>query len=109
VSYFETAQRGITIALWRSLSGQNKEKKMGIGLKLISSEHGFDDFDVTNMPQVHRACVGHGIKKGDLFNVYCDNGVKLGATWRGDVEGSLVNFAATHSGYRQLCGAAETA
>lgn len=72
-----------------------------INVKLVSQEHGFDDYDVTNLPGVRRACIGHGIKNGDVFNVYCDNGVKLGATWRGEVNQSLVHFAATHAQYRE--------
>lgn len=75
-----------------------------IEVKFISSEHGFRDYDVSNLPYVHRACVGHGIKKGDIFNVYCSNGVKLGASWCGEITNSLVNFAATNTQYQQLCG-----
>lgn len=75
-----------------------------IKVKLVSSAHGFKDFDVTNLPNVHRACVGHGIKRGDIFNVYCSNGVKLGAAWCGEVIQSLTNFAASNSVYRQMCG-----
>lgn len=78
-----------------------------IKVTLVSAEHGFKDFDVANLPNVHRACVGQGIKKGDIFNVYCSNGVKLGATWRGGIVQSLVNFAETHALYRQLCGTGE--
>jgi hypothetical protein len=74
-----------------------------IKVKLVSSEHGFKDFVVTNLPNVQRVCVGHGIKKGDIFNVYCSNCVKLGAVWRGEVIQSLTNFALTHSLYRQMC------
>lgn len=77
------------------------------GVKLVSSEHGFKDFEVTNLPNVHRACIGHGIKKGDIFNVYCSNCVKLGAIWCGDVVQSLTNFAATNTMYQQLCGEAD--
>ena len=79
----------------------------GIKVELVSSEHGFKDFDVANLPNVHRACVSHGIKKGDIFNVYCSNGVKLGATWCGGIVQSLANFAETHALYRQLCGAGD--
>lgn len=75
-----------------------------IKVTLVSSEHGFKDFDVANLPNVHRACVAHGIKKGDIFNVYCSNCVKLGASWCGDITSSLVNFAATNDQYQQLCG-----
>ena len=51
---------------------------MSIRTRLISSEHGFDDYDVAGLPKVHRVCIGHGIKKDDIFNVFCDDGVKLG-------------------------------
>jgi hypothetical protein len=52
--------------------------KKTIEANLVSSEHGFDDFEVCNLPHVHRACVGQGIKNGDIFNVYCGDSTKLG-------------------------------
>lgn len=81
---------------------------MPITTHLLSPEHGFDDFDVLGLPKVHRVCVGHGIKKGDIFNVYCDDGSKLGATWRGTLERSLLSFAIAHAGYRGLVEAIPT-
>lgn len=66
----------------------------GLKVTLSSAEHGFDDFDVTGHETVYRACVGHGIKKGDVFNVYGPPGTKSGAVWRGSVEVSLRNFPA---------------
>lgn len=38
---------------------------------LSSSEHGFDDYDVSGIECVYRITVGRGIKRGDLCNVYC--------------------------------------
>ncbi len=67
----------------------------GIKTVIVSSEHGFDDIDITGVPQVHRVCVPHGIKHGDTFNVYCEGGVKQGAIWRGSVERSLSEFSAS--------------
>ncbi len=75
---------------------------MRITTSLISAENGFDDFDVLGLPKVHRVCVGHGIKKGDIFNVYCEDGSKLGAVWRGTLNRSLTSFALAHAGYRGL-------
>ncbi|TXT25427.1 MAG: Uncharacterized protein FD131_4628 [Rhodocyclaceae bacterium] len=75
---------------------------MPITTRLLSSEHGFDDFDVLGLDKVHRVCVGHGIKKGDIFNVYCDDSSKLGATWRGTLASSLLSFSIAHAGYRGL-------
>ena len=76
---------------------------MTITTSLVSSEHGFDDFDVQGLPMIHRACVGHGIKKGDIFNVYCGGGgIKLGGTWQGTLERSLSAFATSHPGYLEL-------
>lgn len=75
---------------------------MIITTSLASAEHGFDDFDVEGLPKVHRACVGHGIRNGEAFNVYCADGVKLGATWRGSVEDSLRKFAEENPRYRDL-------
>lgn len=73
-----------------------------IKVTLVSSEHGFKDFAVVNLPNVHRVCVGHSIKKGDIFNVYCSDCVKLGAVWCGDVVQSLAKFAETNTLYRQF-------
>ena len=81
---------------------------MQITTRLISSEHGFDDFDVLGLAKVHRVCIGHGIKNGDIFNVYCDDGCKLGATWRGTLERSLLSFSIAHVGYRGLVEAIPT-
>lgn len=74
-----------------------------IKVTLVSSEHGFKDFAVTNLANVHRACVPHNIRKDDIFNVYCSDCVKLGAVWCGDVVRSLAKFAETNTLYRQLC------
>lgn len=75
---------------------------MILATTLVSSENGFDDFDVEGLPKVHRACVGHGIGKGAIFNVYCADGVKLGATWLGSLEDSLHTFVKSHQRYRDL-------
>ncbi|KKI36160.1 hypothetical protein VI03_25695 [Burkholderia vietnamiensis] len=61
---------------------------------LVSSEHGFDDYDVEGIPTVHRVTVGHGIRKGDHFNVYCDEGRKIGGVWQGTLEQSLRHVTA---------------
>ena len=63
---------------------------------LVSSEHGFDDYEVSGIECVHRITVGRGIKRGDLCNVYCADSVKLGAPWQGNVEATLSRFLATH-------------
>ena len=65
---------------------------IGIELNLVSSAHGFHDFDVTGHPDVHRVCIGFGIKKGDVFNVYGPGSSKRGAFWMESVEKSLANF-----------------
>ncbi|WP_155629650.1 hypothetical protein [Burkholderia territorii] len=61
---------------------------------LVSSEHGFDDYDVEGIPTVHRVTIGHGIRKGDDFNVYCDEGRKIGGIWQGTLDQSLRHVAA---------------
>jgi hypothetical protein len=61
---------------------------------LVSSEHGFDDYDVEGIPTVHRVAIGHGIRKGNIFNVYCDEGRKIGSEWQGTLEKSLEHLAA---------------
>jgi hypothetical protein len=73
--------------------------KTMIEVSIVSSEHGFNDFEVRNLPRVHRVSVGHGIKTGDIFNVFCHDGVKLGGVWCGEVVKSLTNFAETHTAY----------
>ncbi|WP_406624568.1 hypothetical protein [Acidovorax sp. SDU_ACID1] len=59
-----------------------------ITLKQVCSDHGFDDYDVAGHPEIYRVCVGHGLKHGDVFNVYGPAG-KRGATWCGNLEASL--------------------
>lgn len=73
-----------------------------IEVSIVSSEHGFNDFEVLNLPNVHRTCVGHGIKNGDIFNVYCFDNVKLGGVWCGEVVKSLTNFAETNEAYLEF-------
>lgn len=63
-----------------------------IQITLVTAEHGYDDFDIDGVQRVNRACVPHGIKRGDIFNVYCDDSVKLGATWKGSLERSLADI-----------------
>ena len=75
---------------------------LSITTHLTSADNGFDDLDVEGLPKVHRACVGHGIRTGDIFNVYCADGVKLGAEWHGSVEDSLRRFAVRNERYRAL-------
>lgn len=62
-----------------------------ITLTQICSDHGFDDYDVAGHPEIYRVCVGHGLKHGDLFNMYGPAG-KRGATWYGNLEASLARF-----------------
>lgn len=71
-------------------------------LTLVSHERGVKDYDVADMPKVHRICVGDSIKKGDICNVYCDDCVKLGAAWQGDVQKTLAHFAKNNSRYQEL-------
>lgn len=78
-----------------------------IAATLVSSEHGYHDYDVQGLPKVHRACVGHNLKKGDIFNVYCEDGVKIGATWSVNLEQSLSQFAATNPSYQILVSQAK--
>lgn len=79
-----------------------------IKVTLISSEHGFQDYDVQGLPKVHRACIGRNTNNGDIFNVYCDGGVKFGATWSSSLDKSLALFASSHVGYQALMAQATT-
>ncbi|MBN3760875.1 hypothetical protein [Burkholderia sp. Ac-20365] len=65
-------------------------------------EHGFDDYDVAGIPKVTRATVGLNIKKGETFNIYCEDGVKLGGVWKGSLEASLAHFVETSADLRAL-------
>lgn len=80
----------------------NTHQQSPLNLTLVSSENGFDDYNVEGLPGVHRVCIGRGIGTGDLFNVYCDGGRKLGGVWQGALEKSLGHFAVSHAPYRTL-------
>ena len=56
---------------------------------LTESANGFDDYDVKGHPVVHRVCPAHDIKTGDIFNAYCEDGIKIGVAWRGGILASL--------------------
>jgi len=71
------------------LDGHSAGVNTNIRLRRVSSEHGFDDFNVSGHPLVHRVTVGHGIRKGEPFNVYCADSRKVGGTWAGNLESSL--------------------
>lgn len=64
-------------------------KTRGVTLRLVSSEHGFDDFNVIGAPSVGRICLPYDIKPGDNFNVYCDNDRKVGDIWQGTYSGAV--------------------
>jgi len=59
---------------------------------LVSSENGFRDYDIKGHPVVHRITVGHGISKGDTFNVYCTGSGKVGGVWQGGLDKSLITL-----------------
>ena len=59
---------------------------------LVSSANGFRDYDITGHPVVHRITVGHGIRKGENYNVYCNDGRKIGGVWQGGLEKSLITL-----------------
>lgn len=61
----------------------------------VNSEHGYDDYDVIGHPVVHRITVGHGIKKGDIFNVYCADSRKVGGQWTGSLVPSFASVLQT--------------
>ena len=33
---------------------------------LVTAQHGVDDYDITGHPVVHWACIGYGIKPGEM-------------------------------------------
>ncbi|MDU8351054.1 hypothetical protein RYA05_03990 [Pseudomonas syringae pv. actinidiae] len=62
---------------------------------LVTSEHGFHDYDVKDHPVLRRACVPVDIKKGQRFNVYFGESSKAGAVWAGNLEKSLAEWLET--------------
>lgn len=61
-------------------------------IRLVSTEHGYHDFDVADSELVKRVTVDENVKKGDLFNIYLHGGNKIGGTWKGEkgVKGYLI-------------------
>ena len=59
---------------------------------LVTAEHGYADFDISGIQGVKRACVPHNVRRGDIFNVYCDDCVKLGVVWKGSLDRSLADI-----------------
>lgn len=81
----ETTQKDLRVKL-----GAGKEAS--IQLNLVSSENGFDDFDVIGHFGIRRMTVGHGIKNGDICNVYGPESQKRGAAYQGSPEATLAKF-----------------
>ncbi len=70
-----------------------------INIKLVTSKHGYDDFDVAGHPlHIYRACVPRNIKKNETFNVYLGQSRKLSAAWQGSLKISLEKFTTTEQG-----------
>ncbi|MDF9779019.1 hypothetical protein [Pseudomonas baetica] len=70
----------------------NTAPQQNIDCVLVSSDNGFRDYDIKGHPVVHRITVGHGIRKGDTFNVYCSGSRKVGGEWQGSLEKSLITL-----------------
>lgn len=69
-------------------------------ITLISTNHGFHDFDIAGFASVRRATVSPAIKKGDQFNLFFGESSKVGARWIGsnglntrDLESSIKKAA----------------
>jgi hypothetical protein len=62
-----------------------------IEITLVSKENGFKDYDIKGHPVVHRITLGHKMRTGDVFNVYCNEG-KVGGIWQGTLEKSLITL-----------------
>jgi hypothetical protein len=43
-------------------------------IKLVSTENGFYDFDITDAGTIRRVTIPESIKKGDSFNIYYGDG-----------------------------------
>ena len=55
-----------------------------IKVQLVANDKGYDDYDVTGSDRATRVCIVHGIRKGELFNVY-NQGSKTGGIWKGNL------------------------
>lgn len=73
-------------------------------ITLVSTDHGFHDFDIAGFGNLRRATVSPAIKKGDQFNLFFGESSKVGALWVGnnglntrDLESSIKK-AAKHIG-----------
>lgn len=74
-----------------------------MNITLISTNHGFHDFDIAGFGDLRRATVSPAIKKGETFNLFFGESSKVGATWIGkdglntaDLERSIKNAAQGH-------------
>ena len=75
-----------------SISTTTTPKATQVLIRLTDSTHGFDDYDLEGDVEAHRICVPHGIKRGNIFNVYSQNCIKRGAIWEGSIKKSLAKF-----------------
>ncbi|GIC77640.1 hypothetical protein [Moritella sp. F3] len=66
---------------------------------LTCNKHGFNDYDILEHETIRRACVPHGIKKGETFNVYYDESSKSGVIWGGELIESLHDATLVFNGY----------
>jgi len=64
---------------------------MTIETTLVSTEHGFEDYDVTGHSSITRACVPHKVKVGDTFNIYHHESSKSAIIWQGDLLASILS------------------
>lgn len=64
---------------------------------LHASSNGFHDYDVIGHTLLRRVAIPHGIKEGEMFNVYYGESSKAGAVWRGGIEKSLEAWLRLHA------------
>ena len=75
----------------RTAEAKNVE---GLEIVLVTSDHGYQDYDIKGNSVLRRACVPHDIKKGDTFNVYHGESSKAGVKWTGKLADSLHKWLA---------------
>jgi len=66
---------------------------------LTCNKNGFNDYDILEHETIRRACVPHGIKKGEMFNVYYGENSKTGIIWRDQLIKSLHDATLVFNGY----------
>lgn len=89
----------ILLNLTQFIFPENITPRLEPTFTLVENANGYDDYTINHHPLITRACVPHGIKKNERFNVYYGESSKGSARWDGDVMNSLDDTVFTINGY----------